>query len=75
MLNVFIPCSPAPMSGFTVIIADEEVVPIDMSVDEAMRFIISAGVIVPDQQLTEEGHTRMIKLKESGRLRQVLQPG
>jgi uncharacterized membrane protein len=68
MLNVFVPCSPAPMSGFTVIIPEDEVVPVNMSVDEAMRFIVSAGVIVPEQQLTEEGHTRILRLKESGRL-------
>ena len=68
MVNVFIPCSPAPMSGFTLITPEDEVVPIDITVDEAMRFIISAGVIVPQQQLTEEGHTRLIQLGESGRL-------
>ena len=67
MVNVFVPCSPAPMSGFTVIIPEEEVVPLNITVDEAMRFIISAGVIVPVQQLTEEGKTRLIELKESGR--------
>ncbi len=68
MVNVFVPCSPAPMSGFTLIIPEDEVVPLDITVDEAMRFIISAGVIVPQQQLTEEGHTRLVELKETGRV-------
>jgi uncharacterized membrane protein len=68
MLNIFIPCSPTPMSGFAIVIATDEIVPVDMSVDEAMRFIISAGVIVPEQQLTKEGQTRLLELKESGRL-------
>ncbi len=65
MLNVFLPCSPAPMSGFAIIVARDEVIHLDLTVDEAMRFIISAGVLVPEQQLTEEGKTRV--LQESGR--------
>lgn len=68
MVNVFIPCSPTPVSGFTILVSDEELVPLNMSVDETMRFIISAGVIVPEHQLTEEGKTRLIKMQESGRL-------
>jgi len=68
MVNIFIPCSPTPVSGFTIIVSSDEIVPVDMSVDDAMRFVISAGVIVPQQQLTEEGKTRLLELKESGRL-------
>jgi len=74
MLNVFIPCSPVPMSGFTVIVPESEVVPVNMTVDEAMKFIISAGVIVPEQQLTEEGQTRLVEFKESGRFRPLPEP-
>lgn len=61
MLNVFLPCSPTPMSGFAIVVAEEETVPLKMTVDEAMRFIISAGVVVPDHQLTEEGKSRVIE--------------
>ena len=54
-VTVFVPCSPAPMSGFTVVVPEEEAIPLDMTVDEAMRFVISCGVITPERFLTERG--------------------
>lgn len=59
LVTVFVPCSPAPMSGFTVIVREDEAIPLNMSVDEAMRFIISCGVITPENLLTEEGRAAM----------------
>ena len=50
MVSVFVPCSPTPFSGFVVYVAKEDLVPLPLSVDEAMRIIISAGVIHPDHQ-------------------------
>jgi uncharacterized membrane protein len=43
MLNVFIPTTPNPTSGFFCVAAEEEVTYLDMSVDEAFKLIISAG--------------------------------
>lgn len=47
---IFIPNSPAPMTGFTIFVPIDEIVPLKISVDEALRFIISAGVIIPPSQ-------------------------
>ena len=46
-LSVFIPTSPMPMTGFTVFIEEERLIPLDLTVDEALRVTVSAGVIVP----------------------------
>lgn len=43
MLNIFIPTTPNPTSGFFCIAAEEEVTYLDISVDEAFKLIISAG--------------------------------
>jgi len=43
MLNVFIPTTPNPTSGFFCVAAEEEVTYLDISVDEAFKLIISAG--------------------------------
>jgi len=53
-LTVFIPTSPAPMTGYTMMVPAEEVFPVNMSIDEAFRFIITAGVIVPPHQIPQE---------------------
>lgn len=43
MLKVFIPTTPNPTSGFFCLAAEEQVKPLDISVDEAFKLIISAG--------------------------------
>lgn len=46
-LSVFIPTAPVPTAGFLLLVPEEEIVPVDMSVDEAMKMIISGGAIAP----------------------------
>lgn len=44
---VFVPTTPNPTSGFIVFVPREDLIELDMSVDEALRMIISLGVVVP----------------------------
>jgi uncharacterized membrane protein len=46
-LNVLIPNSPNPMSGFLEIVKEEEVVRTKVSVDQALQMIVSAGKMTP----------------------------
>jgi len=46
-VTVLIPTAPTPLSGFLIIVPKEDVIDLDMSIEEALRFIISAGVIAP----------------------------
>ena len=50
MVTVFIPNSPTPFTGFTVNLPKAEVHEVNMTVDEAIRFTISGGVIVPETE-------------------------
>ncbi|WP_457591129.1 DUF502 domain-containing protein [Geoglobus sp.] len=43
LINVFIPTSPNPTSGLVVLVPEEELVYLDMSVEEAMKIVISGG--------------------------------
>ncbi len=43
LINVFIPTSPNPTSGLVVLVPEEEVTYLDMSVEDAMKIIISGG--------------------------------
>lgn len=49
-VTVFIPSSPTPFTGYTINLAASEVFPIDITFDEAIRFVVSAGVLVPTRE-------------------------
>lgn len=54
MIHVFIPSSPTPITGYVVFVPREDVIELPITVDQAIRFAISGGVIVPPQQLVTE---------------------
>ena len=45
MVCVFIPTTPNPTSGFLVLVEEDQVTKLDMSVAEGIKFIISLGAI------------------------------
>lgn len=53
-VTVFIPSSPTPFTGYTINLAASEVYPIDISFDEAIRFVVSAGVLVPVREQVDD---------------------
>ena len=48
LINVFIPTTPNPTSGILLLTPKDEVIYLDMSVEEAMKLVISGGMVVPD---------------------------
>jgi uncharacterized membrane protein len=46
-VSVYVPTTPNPTSGFFLMMPRSEVVPLAMSVDEALKYIISMGVVAP----------------------------
>jgi uncharacterized membrane protein len=49
-LAVYVPTTPNPTGGYFVIVARKDVVELDMSVDQALKYIISMGVVPPQKQ-------------------------
>ncbi len=47
-ITVFVPTTPNPTGGYLVLVPEKDVVCMDMSVADAMKFIISGGAVVPD---------------------------
>jgi len=47
LINVFIPTTPNPTSGFLLMIPKEDLIYLDMTFEEASKFIVSAGTSVP----------------------------
>jgi uncharacterized membrane protein len=52
-LTVLVPTSPTPFTGFVIMVPKEETIELDISVEEALRFTISAGVITPSTKLED----------------------
>ncbi|MBN2455191.1 MAG: DUF502 domain-containing protein [Sedimentisphaerales bacterium] len=46
-LTVLIPTSPTPLTGFVIMVPKEQTIDLDMTIEEAVRFTVSAGVITP----------------------------
>ena len=45
---VFVPATPNPTSGFLLMVPEEKVIKLDMSVPDAIKYVISLGAILPD---------------------------
>ena len=46
-VSVYVPTTPNPTSGFFLMFARGDVIELDMSVDEALKYVISMGVVAP----------------------------
>ena len=52
--SVFIPTTPNPTNGFIVMIPEQDVIPLELTIEEAFKFIISMGVVVPDARTKDD---------------------
>jgi uncharacterized membrane protein len=57
MVNVFVPTTPNPTSGFLVICPARDVIELEMSVGDGMKMIISGGAVVPTPPRTASANT------------------
>ena len=48
IMNLFVPTTPNPTSGFFILIEKKDAFELDMSVEEAFKLVISAGVVTPN---------------------------
>jgi uncharacterized membrane protein len=53
-ISVYVPTTPNPTSGFFLMMPKAEVIELDMSVDEALKYIISMGTVTPNDHLTKQ---------------------
>lgn len=62
MLAVFMPSTPNPTTGFLMMVPERDVILLDMTVEEAAKFVISAGLVTPDY--TPEGDNAAEKVAD-----------
>jgi uncharacterized membrane protein len=60
-VSVYVPTTPNPTGGYFVMLARKDVIELDMSVDDALKYIISMGVVAPNgksRRLTNQSKAR-----------------
>ncbi len=48
MVNVFVPTTPNPTSGFLLFVPRNQIIPLDMTVEAGIKMVVSAGMIIPE---------------------------
>lgn len=54
LITVFVPTTPNPTSGFLLLVPKKDAIDLDLSIDEALKMVISLGVVQPEK--TPETH-------------------
>ncbi|PTM59474.1 DUF502 domain-containing protein [Desmospora activa] len=55
ILNIFLPTTPNPTSGWLVMIPEEDVIFLEMTVEQGLKYIISGGVVTPTWPVASPG--------------------
>jgi uncharacterized membrane protein len=59
--TVFVPTSPTPFTGYVIMVPRTDTIELEMSIEEALRFIISGGVITPAEHQAFEASRKELK--------------
>ena len=62
MMSVFLPTTPNPTSGFLLFVPRRDVVALDMTVEDAAKLVISAGLVYPNAKALEAGEPPLVDL-------------
>lgn len=62
LINVFVPTTPNPTSGFLLLFPESDLIELDMTVDQGLKMIISAGIVTPTKA---EGVAALKKQKKA----------
>ncbi len=60
VINLFVPTTPNPTSGFLIFVPKEDIVPLSMNVEEALKMVISGGIVTPPDNRSEEQKAKAI---------------
>ncbi len=54
LVNIFVPTTPNPTSGFYILVPQDEMIELKMTVEEAFKLVISGGMVTPPQKLEKK---------------------
>ncbi len=61
MMSVFVPTTPNPTSGFLLFFPVEDIIELDMTIEEAAKLVISAGLVYPNGEKAKEALETQLK--------------
>jgi len=67
-INVFLPTTPNPTSGFYLIVPEEDVIPLEMSVEDSFKVLISGGILNPEAKAVMNGAKRLVRIPPAGNI-------
>ncbi len=67
VICTFVPTTPNPTSGFIIIVPRKDVIELDMEVDEALKMIISLGVVIPNWRRQDLGELPLVMPEENNK--------
>lgn len=50
MVSVFVPTTPNPTSGFLIMVPETDIIKLDMSVEDALKYTVSCGIVGPEEK-------------------------
>ncbi len=68
VICTFVPTTPNPTSGFIIIVPRKDVIELDMEVDEALKMIISLGVVIPNWRRQDLGELPLVMPDENNKV-------
>ena len=51
LINLFVPTTPNPTSGFYLLVPEKDLTPLDITVEQAFKLVMSAGLVAPEKPL------------------------
>ncbi len=69
MISIFLPTTPNPTSGFLLFVPKEDLYPLDMSVEEAIKLVISAGIVT---EIAKEKNNHNQKERLSSQIKTII---
>ncbi len=67
-LTIFVPTSPTPFTGYVILVPEEDTMDLNISIEEALRFTVSGGVIPPESLQTSPSSKAATKLAEESKI-------
>lgn len=54
-ITAFVPSTPTPFTGFVVMVRVDEVIPLDLAIEDAIKLLVSGGIVVPEHLSQSSG--------------------
>jgi uncharacterized membrane protein len=65
LVAVFMPCTPNPTTGFLMYVPRSEIIELSMTIEEAAKAIISAGLVMPSYQPSDDANGAQLMTREA----------